>query len=247
MTPQPPDPQHSRLHDAPASRQRRADGVARHLFVTGTDTGIGKTHASVALLHALRARGLRACGMKPVASGSAATPLGLRNDDALALIAASDPAPAYADCNPYAFALPIAPHVAAREAHCEIALGPIRCGFDTLARAGDRVVVEGVGGWMAPLSDTLMQADLVRALDLDVVLVVGLRLGCLNHALLSERAIAADGCRFAGWIANHIDPAMLVVDANLDTLRARIAAPLLGVIAHDQAPSRAPLDVAALA
>ncbi len=157
------------------------------VYVTGTDTGIGKTHASVRLLHALQLRGLRASGMKPVASGCRATPPGLRNEDAEALIAASSPAPAYADCNPYALAEPIAPHIAARRNHAEILLEPLCEAYRRIARGTDRVVVEGVGGWLAPLSDSLMQADLVRALQLPVVLVVGLRLGCINHALLSAR------------------------------------------------------------
>ena len=218
----------------------------RSLFVTGTDTGIGKTRASVALLHALRARGLRSSGMKPVASGCEATREGLRNEDALALIAASDPAPDYARCNPFAFEPPIAPHIAARAAGREIVLAPIRAAGDALRARCDRLVVEGVGGWMAPLSDQLMQADLVRALELDVVLVVGLRLGCLNHALLSARAIAADGCRLAGWIASRIDPAMAVADDNIATLRARIAAPLLGVLEHGGPVADARLDVHAL-
>lgn len=220
------------------------------VFVTGTDTGIGKTFASTALLHALRARGLRAVGMKPVASGCMATPDGLRNEDAEALIAASDPAPAYDDCNPYAFAEPIAPHVAARIVGREIEMPPIRAAHARLGAGADRIVVEGVGGWMAPLSDTLMQADLARALDAPVILVVGLRLGCLNHALLSARAIVDDGCRLAGWIANRIDPAMPYADENVATLRARIAAPLLGVLAHAPAGHAAAaahaVDVAAL-
>ncbi len=215
--------------------------AARDLFVTGTDTGIGKTRAGVALLRALRARGVRASGMKPVASGCEATADGLRNEDALALIAASDPAPAYSTCNPYAFAPPIAPHLAARAVGDEIVLAPIRVAFDVLRARADRVVVEGVGGWMAPLSDSLMQADVARALDLDVVLVVGLRLGCINHALLSARAIEADGCRLAGWIANRVDPAMAVADDNIATLRARIDAPLLGVLEHGGA-DLAPID-----
>ena len=224
--------------------------TALGVFVTGTDTGIGKTHASCALLAAFRIRGLRAVGMKPVASGCRITPEGLRNEDAEALIAASEPAPAYADCNPFAFEPPIAPHIAAREGGAEIRLEAIHAAHARLAHAADRVVVEGVGGWLAPLSETLMQADLARALRLPVILVVGLRLGCLNHALLSARAIAADGCELAGWIGNRIDPAMARAEANLATLRARIAAPLLGVLAH--APlgtpqhSAAPLDVRAL-
>jgi dethiobiotin synthetase len=220
------------------------------VFVSGTDTGIGKTHASVALLHALRARGLRASGMKPVASGCRETAAGLRNEDAEALIAASDPMPAYADCNPFAFVQPIAPHLAARSDGAEIAPDPIRRAYARLAGSADRVVVEGVGGWAVPLSDGLMQADLVRALGLPVILVVGLRLGCLSHALLSARAIVADRCVLAGWIANRVDPAMAFADENIDSLRTRIAAPLLGVLAH--AHGRGPaqfahaLDVRAL-
>jgi dethiobiotin synthetase len=222
----------------------------RGLFVTGTDTGVGKTHASAALIAALRARGLRTAGMKPVASGCRATPDGLRNEDAEALIAVSDPVPAYADCNPFAFAEPIAPHIAAALAGSEVMLEPIRGAYARLARTSERLVVEGVGGWAAPLSATLMQADLVQALGLDVVLVVGLRLGCLNHALLTARAVAADGCRLAGWIANRIDPAMPYADENVATLRERLPAPLLGVLDH--APGAAPhaaarrLDAAAL-
>jgi len=220
---------------------------ARGVFVTGTDTGVGKTHASCVLLGALRARGLRAVGMKPVASGCRETPAGLRNEDAEALIAASAPMPAYVDCNPYAFAPPIAPHIAARARGIDVRLEPMLAAHARLSQDADRVVVEGVGGWMAPLSDMLMQADLVRALDVPVILVVGLRLGCLNHALLSARAIAADGASLIGWIANRIDPDMAEVDANLATLRARIGAPLLGVLDHvaDRAPVGA-LETAAL-
>ena len=210
----------------------------RGVFVTGTDTGIGKTYASCALLHALRAAGHRASGMKPVASGCHATPDGLRNDDALALLAASDPAPDYALCNPFALADAIAPHLAARAEGVEITLAPIMQPYEQIARSADRVVVEGVGGWSVPLSDSLMQADLVRALELPVILVVGLRLGCINHALLSARAIAADGCNLIGWIANRIDFAMASAEANVETLQARIPAPMLGVL--EQAPDRTP-------
>jgi len=211
--------------------------TARGVFVTGTDTGIGKTYVSALLVRAHRACGRRAIGMKPVASGCRETAVGLRNEDAEALIAASDPVPAYAACNPYALGPPIAPHIAAREAGIAIALDPIVSAYGTLAAMADRVVVEGVGGWSVPLSDALMQADLVRALDVPVVLIVGLRLGCINHALLSARAIVADGCALAGWIANRIDPDMARAEENLETLRARIDAPLLGVIAHASTPS----------
>ena len=209
---------------------------AQGVFVTGTDTGIGKTHVSVRLLRAHRALGRRAIGMKPIASGCRETSEGLRNEDADALIAASVPKPAYAQCNPYALPLAIAPHIAAHEAGIEIAMEPIAYAYRQLAAMADRIVVEGVGGWAVPLSSTLMQADLVRALELPVVLVVGLRLGCINHALMSVRAISGDGCSLVGWIANRIDPAMASVDANIDALCEQIAAPLLGVIAHEPEP-----------
>ncbi len=202
------------------------------LFVTGTDTGIGKTLASCALLHALRARGLRAVGMKPVASGCVETAAGWRNEDAEALLAASDPAPAYADVNPYALPQPLAPEIAAREAGVEIGMDAIASAFARLRAQADAVVVEGVGGWAAPLTASLDQADLTRALRLPVVLVVGLRLGCQNHARLTARAIAADGCELAGWIANDIDPGMARRDENFELLKARIPAPCWGRLPH---------------
>jgi dethiobiotin synthetase len=211
-------------------------------FVTGTDTGIGKTVASCTLLHALRAQGLRAVGMKPLASGCEATPEGLRNEDALALQAASDPRPLYEDVNPYALPNPLAPELAAGDAGIEVALAPMLAAHARLAAQADVVVVEGVGGWAAPLSTDLHQADLVRALELPVVLVVGLRLGCLNHAYLSVRAIQADGCRLAGWIGTGIDPGMDRIDDNRALLSARVPAPCLGWL-----PWQAHPDPAALA
>jgi dethiobiotin synthetase len=208
----------------------------RGMFVTGTDTGIGKTLSSCTLLHALRARGLRAVGMKPLASGCEATPDGLRNEDALALQAASDPRPAYDDLNPYALPAPLAPEIAAREAGIEVVLARMLAAHARLAAQADVVVVEGVGGWTAPLAPALMQADLVRALELPVVLVVGLRLGCLNHAFLSARAIAADGCRLAGWIGSGVDPDMLRIDENRELLAGRLPAPCLGWLPWQAAP-----------
>ena len=162
------------------------------LYVTGTDTGIGKTLASCALLHALRGHGLRGAGMKPVASGCTRIDGEWRNADALALQAAGEPGIAYADINPFALEHPLAPELAARDAGVEVSLLPILASHARLSDHADAVVIEGVGGWAAPLSESLMQADLVRMLRLPVLLVVGLRLGCLNHALLSARAIAAD-------------------------------------------------------
>ena len=204
----------------------------KSVYVTGTDTGIGKTVASVALLQALRARGLRTIGMKPVASGCDWIDDGWRNEDALALLAASEPEPDYADLNPYALRLPLAPELAAEADGVVVELERIRSAHARLQARADVVVVEGVGGWAAPLSRTMDQADLVRALDMPVVLVVGLRLGCLNHAYLSARAIAADGCRLAGWIANDIDPAMERMDDNVALLSQRLAAPCLGRLPH---------------
>ena len=210
------------------------------LYVTGTDTGIGKTLASCALLHALRGHGLRAVGMKPVASGCERVDGEWRNADALALQAAGGAGIAYADINPFALEHPLAPELAAREAGVEVALEPILAAHARLAQQADALIVEGVGGWAAPLSATLMQADLVRALQLPVLLVVGLRLGCLNHALLSARAIAADGCRMVGWIANAVDPAMECVEDNIAMLAARLPAPCWGRLPFDPAADADP-------
>lgn len=202
------------------------------IYVTGTDTGIGKTFASCAMLHALRGRCLRAVGMKPVASGCERIDGEWRNADALALIEAAEPRADYADVNPFALEHPLAPELAARDAGIDVGLPAILEAHARLVECADALIIEGVGGWAAPLSASLMQADLVRALRLPVVLVVGLRLGCLNHALLSARAIAADGVHLAGWIASHVDPAMERVEDNLAMLRERLPAPCWGVLPH---------------
>ena len=208
------------------------------VFIAGTDTGIGKTFAACALLHALRAANLRATGMKPVASGCEETPEGLRNDDALALIAASDPKPErYEHCNPFAFAAPVSPHIAAADMETEVTLPPIEDAYDTLGMMhGDAIVVEGVGGWLAPISDSLRANAIPRHLQLPVILVVGLKLGCLNHAQLTARAIRADGCELMGWIGNRIDPDMLHPKENLVMLNRSLAAPCFGVLPHGVTP-----------
>jgi len=216
----------------------------RSVFIAGTDTGVGKTFTSCALLRALRAHGLRVVGMKPVASGCVATPDGLRNDDALALIEASAPRPEYAHCNPFAFAEAVSPHLAAAAEQAEVTLAPIAAAHARLAGSADMVVVEGVGGWLAPLAPTLLANALPQALGLPVILVVGLRLGCLNHAQLSARAIRADGCTLLGWIGNAVDPAMERREDNLASLRRLLPAPCLGVIEHG---ARAEAATAALA
>lgn len=207
-----------------------------HFYVTGTDTGIGKTIASTALLHALRSGGLRAVGMKPVASGCERTDTGWHNEDALALLEASDPRPGYTDLNPYALPSPLAPEIAAREAGVEIELGKIVSAFERLKASADAVVVEGVGGWLAPLSATLDQVDVTRVLRLPVVMVVGMRLGCLNHARLTARAIADDGCELVGWIANHVDPEMARQDENFEMLELRLESPCWGRLPYSPSP-----------
>ena len=214
------------------------------VYVTGTDTGIGKTLASCALLHALRGHGLRVAGMKPVASGCERIDGEWKNADALALQHAGEPGIAYADINPFALEHPLAPELAARDAGIEVSLPPILAAHARLAAQADALIVEGVGGWAAPLSASLMQADLVRALRVPVLLVVGLRLGCINHALLSARAIAADGVHLAGWIASHVDPEMERVDDNIAMLRARMPAPCWGVLPH--VPAADPARLASL-
>lgn len=206
--------------------------MSRCWFVTGTDTGAGKTFASTAMLHALHAQGRRAVGMKPVASGSVANAGGWRNADALALQAASDPRPAYDDVNPFALPAATAPQLAAREAGVVVSLPAMLAAHARLAMQADTVVVEGVGGWAAPLGDGIEHADLARAIAADVVLVVGLRLGCLSHARLTARAIEADGCRFAGWIGNTIDPAFERIGDYLQLLRDALPVPCLGVLPH---------------
>jgi dethiobiotin synthetase len=222
--------------------------MTRACFVAGTDTGIGKTHASCTLLHALRAAGHVACGMKPVASGCMETPLGRRNEDALALLAAGSDSPPYVRVNPVALAEPLSPHLAAAHEGVTIALPPLREAFDALCAGHDVVVVEGVGGWRVPLAPGLFASAIAKAWQLPVILVVGLRLGCLSHALLTAEAILADGCRLAGWIGNRIDPAMDAADENIATLRELLPAPCLGVLPHGVAPARAAagLDLAGL-
>lgn len=208
----------------------------RSLFVTGTDTGVGKTVASAALLHRLHAAGLTAIGMKPVASGCERTAEGWRNDDALRLQAASDPQPTYADINPYALELATAPQLAARAMGVRVDLMRLCDAHARLAAQAAVVVVEGVGGWAAPMDDGLDQVELVRRLDLPVVLVVGLRLGCLSHARLTARTIAADGIELIGWIGSSVDPAFAEREAYVGLLRDALPAPCLGVLPYVASP-----------
>ena len=211
----------------------------RHWFVTGTDTGIGKTLVSSAMLHLLAGSGLRAVGMKPVAAGLDAIDGAWCNDDVERLHAAGNvDAPLALRC-PYLLRAPMSPHLAAKEEGVRIALPPMLSAFAGLAARADAVVVEGVGGFCVPFGDDLDSADLAVALGLPVVLVVGLRLGCLSHALLTAEAVRARGLVLAGWVASMVDPSMLAPQANLQTLRTRLGAPLLGVVPYLQQPKAA--------
>ncbi len=209
-------------------------------FVTGTDTGVGKTLASCALLHALARHHARVVGMKAVAAGAEADGQGgWVNEDTLALRAASTHDVPHALSNPVLLAEPLSPHIAAARAGVEVTLEPVVSAYRQLAAQANAVVVEGAGGWRVPLSESLSIADLAVALQLPVVLVVGLRLGCLNHALLTAEAIRASGLPLAGWIASRVDPNMLAPEDNMATLRremARLGAPLLADIPYQTRP-----------
>lgn len=198
-------------------------------FVTGTDTGVGKTTVSCALLRTFAAQGKKAVGMKPVVAGSENS----RWYDVEQLIAASNIRADREYVNPYAFHPPISPHIAALQAGIEIDLAMIQHAYQSLSSQADIVIVEGAGGFLVPLNARKTGADLARALNLPVILVVGMRLGCLNHALLTAQAIHVCGLPFAGWVANCIDPQMQVPQENIATLEQQLDSPLLGVIPFD--------------
>ncbi len=225
-------------HSSPVTpRQSRL--TSHGFFVTGTDTGVGKTLVACSLLRAFASRGLRAVGMKPVASGAVPRAGGLVHDDVERLVAAGNVAAPRERINPYCFAPPIAPHLAASAAGTRIDLDHIGRCFDALAAAADVVIVEGVGGFRVPLGSGADTAQLAARLALPVVLVVGMRLGCLNHALLTADAVAGRGLALAGWVANHIDPGMAAAEENVRALEALIAAPLLARIAFAVEPDPA--------
>jgi dethiobiotin synthetase len=223
--------------------------VMRGIFVAGTDTGVGKTVIASALIKALARQGLRVAAMKPVAAGAEMSASGLRNADALALLQAANVAAPYETVNPYCFAAPIAPHIAARDAGVAVDLKILRQRFDELAAHADCVVVEGAGGWLTPISDCASMADIAAALALPVVLVVGLRLGCLNHAILTAQALAAHEPGFSGWIGNSIDPAFERAADNIADLERRLrpAAAIVPYASHApealKLPQAAALDL----
>lgn len=206
------------------------------IFVTGTDTGVGKTVASCALLRDYAGRGLRAVGMKPVASGIDA--ISGRNGDVAALESAGNVAAPPLMRNPYCFAPAIAPHLAAAQGGVKIELARIGAAYGDLALCADRIVVEGAGGALSPLDDEHDMLDIAASIGLPVLLVVGVRLGCMNHALLSALAIRLRGLVLAGWVANAIEPALPCFDENIDTIERRLAAPRLATLRWD--PGGAP-------
>jgi len=199
-------------------------------FVTGTGTGVGKTLISCALLHAFAARGEVVVGMKPVAAGC-------ENGkwiDVELLVAASTAIASREQVNPYALTLPIAPHIAARQSGINIDTGIICKAYVELQEIADVVIVEGAGGFLVPINEHQDGADMARALDLPIILVVGMQLGCLNHALLTAQAVRATGLQLAGWVANRIDPQMVAFDENVLALTRRLDCPLLGILPFEQ-------------
>lgn len=211
-------------------------------FITGTDTEIGKTVVASALIRHLAEKGYRVAGMKPVASGCAVTENGLRNDDALSLMAAANVDLPYELVNPYAFEPAIAPHIAAQEAGQSIEIDKIRLCAEKID--ADYLVIEGVGGWCVPLGNDCLLPELVRAVAEEVIIVVGMRLGCINHGLLTAGRIRQDGIKLKGWIANHVDPDMQVQSENLKTLQALMPCPLLGILPWTNQSEQSPvLDI----
>jgi dethiobiotin synthetase len=209
---------------------------AHGFFVTGTDTGIGKSLVSAALLHAFAGLGYRAVGMKPVAAGADQIDGVWCNEDVVQLQAAANVVADPSWVNPYLLRTPVAPHIAADYQGVSIELPRIRDAYEHLAALADVVIVEGAGGFKVPLSATRDSADLAKYLALPIILVVGMRLGCINHALLTAEAIAARGLKLAGWVANRLDPEMAAYGENLMALNRRLACPLLAELPYSTQP-----------
>ena len=201
-------------------------------FVTGTDTGVGKTLMSAGLLLAAKERGLSTAALKPVAAGCEVTAEGLRNDDALLLQSVITQSLAYEQINPIALEPAIAPHIAAQQARRVLSVDRLAGFCRGVLNQADFTLVEGAGGWRVPLNSAETLADLARTLQLPVILIVGIRLGCINHAMLTVEAIARDGLPLAGWVANIIDPDMPCQQENIVSLQQRLAAPCLGVVPY---------------
>ncbi|MEJ2621691.1 MAG: dethiobiotin synthase [Candidatus Thiodiazotropha sp.] len=202
------------------------------LFITGTDTGCGKTEVTLGLMRTLQQQGHCVVGMKPIASGARLTDQGLCNEDALRIQAQSSLELAYHQVNPFVYQASIAPHLAAQQADQSIDIQQIVAGYQSLTDLADYVLVEGVGGWHVPLGEQDTLADLVRALDMPVMMVVGMRLGCLNHALMTAECMLNAGVTFVGWVANQLDPEMSARAENLATLKTWLPAPCLAEIPY---------------
>jgi len=201
-------------------------------FITGTDSGIGKTFVSCALLQAFADKGISVSTMKPIAAGCDQTADGWRNDDALQLMKHTNVDLSYQQVNPVALPSPIAPHLAIEHLNQTVTIEKLTGHFENIKNSADYFIVEGAGGWLVPLNETESMADIPKSFGLDIILVVGMRLGCLNHALLTAAAIEQSNNHLIGWVANIIDPSMLMIEKNILTLRKRIKTPLLGTLPH---------------
>ena len=223
---------------------------AQGYFITGTDTEIGKTTASLALMRAFKQQGHQVAGIKPVAAGCQATPDGLRNDDAVLLRSESSMVLSYELVNPFAYEPPIAPHIAASQSNWPIDINIITDAYEKVAAQADIVIVEGVGGWAVPINECHTMADVAKALNLPVILVSGIRLGCLNHTLLTYEAITFKGCQCAGWIANLLSETNAVALQNIEYLKNRLSVSYLGTLPYlgndQKIPNAAHLNIDSL-
>lgn len=204
--------------------------MARGFFITGTDTDVGKTTVALGLMAAFQQKGLSVAAMKPVSAGCTQTNAGLRNDDAMQLMRQASVELPYEIVNPFAFEPAIAPHIAAAESNVEMSIDIIKQAYQFIAAEVDVVIVEGAGGWLVPLNKAQTMADLARAFQLDVIQVVGLKLGCLNHALLTSESIAAQSLTQVAWVANHASDDMPYGDENIKTLQQRLPGECLGIV-----------------
>lgn len=209
--------------------------MAQGYFITGTDTGVGKTYVAVNILRLLQQQGYSTAALKPIATGCQITNEGLRNTDAIALQQAATFKLPYQAINPYPFIDPIAPHIAAKNINCELNVESLLDSCQTVLQSkADYIVVEGVGGWQVPLNDNETLADFAQTLGFPVILVVGLRLGCLNHALLTWENMKRKDINVVGWIANQVDPEMINLEDNINTLQQWLKLPLLASIYYDK-------------
>ena len=212
--------------------------MSTQLFITGTDTDAGKTLVCKLLLEAAAVNGLRCLALKPIAAGGEHGVVdALENADAVILRRAAAAGQSYDEVNPFCFPEALSPHIAAQRTGVRIGVEEVyRECKKTLARKHDFAIIEGAGGWIVPINERETMADLAKAMALPVVLVVGMRLGCLNHALLTARAIEADGLHLVGWVANEVAPGMAALNANIDTLKSRLPCPMLAHIPYLNEP-----------